>query len=90
MAERVGANHFGDIRRESREAKAKRIVQEELRSIGWSTEDLERTRKGDAEKVRIAHRVRETTTVSLEWIGKRLRMGTVNYLNNCLYLWRQG
>ena len=90
MVERVGANHFGEVRRETREAKAERIVKDELKQIGWRAKDLERSKNGCEEKVRIANRVRNETTVSLAWISQRLHMGTANYLNNRLYLWRKG
>ena len=38
-------------------AKAKRIVEEELRRLGWEEAELRRRPKGDRAKVRIARRV---------------------------------
>ncbi len=46
--------------------------------------ELERRRKGDMEKVEIAWRLRQGTTMTLKGIAGRLRMGTWTYLSNCL------
>jgi hypothetical protein len=82
---KIGPNHHGGQRREAAEEKAKRIVREELRRLGWKPADLERHRKGDLEKVRIARRLRSETTMSLKWIAACLVMGTWTYLANRLY-----
>jgi hypothetical protein len=52
--------------------------------LGWSDRELERRRKGDAEKIRIARRIRKETTMSLKWIAASLAMGTWTYVANCL------
>ena len=88
--EGLGQNHFGPERAQSQAEKAERIVQEELRCRGWKEDDLGRCKKGDLAKVRMAQRLREETLVTLAWIVKRLKMGSVAYLNNRLYLLRQG
>lgn len=88
MVERIGVKNYGDIRRETREVKAERIVEEELARIGWEAGDLKTSKKGAVEKVRIAGRLRSETTVTLAWICQKLCMGSVHYLNNRLYLWR--
>ena len=46
-----------------------------LRQAGWKEGELEKRAKGDKAKARIAERLRGETTVSWEWIAKRLRMG---------------
>jgi hypothetical protein len=46
---------------------------------------LAQKRKGDAGKVRIARRLRRETTMTLEWIAARLRMGTKSHLVHLLY-----
>jgi hypothetical protein len=43
-------------------------------------EDLDRRRKGDAEKLRIALRLRKERTMTLAWIAQRVPMGTRGYL----------
>jgi len=83
-SERVGAQHYGADRQESGEAKAERLVREELAKRGWSEEDLKRRRKGDGGKVRIARRLRRETTMTLAWIARRLRMGVWTHVSNLL------
>jgi hypothetical protein len=84
-AERVGAGHYGTERRESGEAKANRMVGEELRRRGWKEADLPGLRKGDKFKVRLARRLRGETTMSLKWIARRLHMGSWTYVSNLLH-----
>jgi hypothetical protein len=84
VQEKVGPNHYGRERGEAAESKAKRIVQEELTRLGWSEGELQRRRKGDVEKIRIARRIRRETTMSLKWIAASLAMGTWTYVANCL------
>jgi hypothetical protein len=85
MAEKAGASHYGEELRESAQEKAQRIVDEEMRKLGWAEADLERNRKGDRRKVRIARRLRQETTMTLKWIADRLRMGTWTHVANRLY-----
>jgi hypothetical protein len=60
----------------------------ELEKRGWTAEDLETRRKGDAEKLKMARRLRAQTTMTLAWIAQRLRMGTKTHLAHLLY-WRK-
>lgn len=87
---RMGPEHYGVERRESQEEQAERVMQEELRRRKWREEELARRRKGDAEKIKIAQRLRTETLVSVAWIARRLQMGSVSYVNNRLYLMRKG
>ena len=80
-----GAWHFGEELNESAEAKAERIVREELERRKWNAEDLAHRRKGDREKVAVALRLRQETTMTLAWIAARLHMGTKTYLAHLLY-----
>jgi hypothetical protein len=80
----VGAQHYGAERQESGEAKAERLVREELAKLGWAEEQLVHRRKGDAEKVRIARRLRAETTMTLAWMAQRLRMGVWTHVSNLL------
>jgi putative transposase len=84
MAKKMGRNHGGGERQETAEAQAERIVVEELRRRKWGPSELERRRKGDQEKVRIARRLRMETTMTLNWIAQRLKMGTDGHVANCL------
>jgi len=85
VSEKAGAEHFGQEIRESAEAKAERMVLEELKKLGWRREELGKRRKGDAEKVRIALRLRKETTMTSAWIAQRLEMGTKTHLSHLLY-----
>lgn len=89
MTERLGAEHYGAERSETAEAKAERIVREELRRRKWQESHLAKLAKGDPAKVFIAARLREETLVTVKWIAARLCMGTFSYVNNRLYRWRK-
>ena len=84
MRERRGANHYGEECRESAEAKAERIVAEELRGRGWSEAELGERAKGDPGKVAVAARLRRETTMTLKWVAQRLAMGSWSHVSNLL------
>src|SRR5207249_7686282 len=84
MDSRMGGEHYGPERQESAQAKAERIVAEELRRAGWTAKTLEHQPKGDPTKVKIAQRLRQETTMTLAWIAERLRMGTKTHLAHLL------
>jgi hypothetical protein len=46
--------------------------------------DLERRRRGEAERLQLARRPRRERTLSLNWIVKRLSMGAAGELANLL------
>ena len=85
VSAKAGPQHYGAEVTESAEAKAEGIVAEELAQRQWKTEDLAAMRKGDAEKVAIARRLRRETTMTLAWIAARLRMGSKTHLAHLLY-----
>ena len=85
MMGKVGGEHYGSERQESSEAKAERIVRDELKRRRWTEKTLSENRKGDGEKLAMAERLRQETTMTLEWIATRLRMGTKTHLNHLLY-----
>jgi len=87
MSEQAGAEHYGPEIGESGQAKAERLIGEELRRARWTEADLGRRRKGDGRKLRIALRLRRETTMTLSWIAQRLQMGTKTHLSHLLY-WR--
>ena len=73
-----------EIRRETAEAKARRVLGEELDKLGWTEADLVRQAKGDVRKVHIARRLRSETAVTLKWIAQNLHMGVWTYVSNQL------
>src|SRR5438034_4420859 len=83
MDRRMGAEHYGQERQESAQAKAERIVAEELKRAGWMEKTLGQKPKGDPKKVKIAQRLRQETTMTLAWIAERLRMGTKRIWSIC-------
>ena len=76
MGEHAGANHYGEEVRESAEAKAEGMVEEELRRRGWSEVELREGAKGDQGKVAMAVRLRRETPMTLKWVAERLAMGS--------------
>jgi len=85
MREPMGSKDYGGAeRQESDEAKAERILAEELKRRKWDRKALQARRKGDKEKVKVARRLRRETTMTLAWIAQRLAMGAAGYLAQCL------
>jgi putative transposase len=80
-AERAGASHYGSDRFESGEERARRMIAQEVRRLGWAESELARRRKGDRHKVALARRLRAETTMSLAWIAERLQMGSWSYVS---------
>jgi REP element-mobilizing transposase RayT len=80
VSELASPRHAGEEIRESAFAKAERVAQEELTALGWTAQDLQGRRKGDAHKVRIAARLRRETTMTLDWIAARLSMGAATHV----------
>src|SRR5207247_581989 len=85
MSKRLGAEHYGEERAETEEAKAQRIIAEELTRRKWNGTELQRRPKGAAEKVAVAARLRSETTMTVGWIAARLCMGSRGYLKHLLY-----
>jgi hypothetical protein len=56
-----------------------------LRAAHLREKDLEGLPKGAPEKLKVAQRLREETTMTLEWIAERLWMGTAGHLSHLLY-----
>ena len=75
--------HSGEEIQQSMQAKAERIIREELQALGWEVEDLRDRRKGDPGKIKIARRLRRETTMTLAWIGEKLNMGAPGHVS-CL------
>jgi putative transposase len=75
-------NHGGVEKRESAEARAAKLLAEELKRRGWKREQLKTRRKGDREKAKIAKRLREETTMTWEWIAEQVVMGARGHAAN--------
>jgi hypothetical protein len=89
MEGKLGEHHAGELKRESAEFKAERIIQEELKRLRWNAGELGRRLKSDPAKLAIAARLRRETTLSLPWIAARLQAGTWKSLNAKLHRWRK-
>jgi hypothetical protein len=72
------------MRLEVAQAKAERIIGEELRRLGWQEAELASRRKRDPEKLEIAVRLRKETTLSVKEIAARLQLGTPASASVCL------
>ena len=86
MEPRLGEHHSGQLRRESAEARAERIIAEELKRAAWKEADLGEHPKTHPIKLAMAERLRRETTLTIRQIALRLRMGSWKSLNNKLYL----
>jgi hypothetical protein len=76
MEGQLGEAHAGELRRESAEVRAERIIAEELRRLGWSEAELVERRKSDPAKLALAARLRRETTLTVGRIAHRLHLGT--------------
>jgi putative transposase len=81
----LGQHHAGELRLETAQAKAERLVAEELGRLGWSAEDLVRRPKNDPDKLAIAVRLRRETTLTIKAITARVHLGTYNTANARLH-----
>jgi hypothetical protein len=72
-------------RRETAEAKAERLIAEELEQRNWTAKDLELRRKNDPGKLAIGVRLRRETTLSIKAIAARVYLGTFNTANANLH-----
>lgn len=82
--EHLEGTHYGAERQEAQEAKAHRLLREEMGRLGWNQGVLRKTSKGDERKVRIAARLRKETTMSLKWVAEQLEMGSWTYVSDLL------
>ena len=68
---KLGPHHSGELKRETAEARAERIIREELKRLKWRKGELFPRPKSDLTKVAIAARLRRETTLPLPWIAAR-------------------
>jgi len=72
----VGQHHFGELRLETAQAEAERIISEKPVRLGWQPAELAPRRKHDTAKLEIAARLRRETTLSVKQIATRFHFGT--------------
>ena len=53
-------------------------------ALGWRLAELEQRRKGDAQKIQVAQRLRSEPTMVWSWIAAQLHMGAAVYAANHL------
>ena len=75
IEQKRGKQHYGEELRESDGEKAERLVGEMLRKSGWTEAELKKRRKGDRKKTQMAAGLRAQTTMTWDWIARRLVMG---------------
>jgi hypothetical protein len=85
----LGEHHSGQLKRESAEAKAERIIEEELRRLKWSSADLKLRLKSHPAKLQIASRQRGETTLPIRWVAERLNLGTWKSATTRLHTWKR-
>ena len=76
IAGQLGEHHAGELRRESAQAKADRIIDEALQLQGWARADLEQRNRSAPEKLELAARLRRETTLTIKEIAQRLHLGS--------------
>jgi len=87
MEGKLGESHSGEQRLETAQAKAERIIREELSRLGWEEKELATRRKSDPEKLAIAGRLRKETTLTIKKIAERIHLGTSRSANVRLHEW---
>jgi hypothetical protein len=87
MDGQMGEHHSGELRRETAEMKAERIIAAELKGLGWHARDLASRRKSDPDKLAMKIQLRQQTTLSIKWIADRLHLGTSKGANTNLHHW---
>jgi hypothetical protein len=75
MEEKLGEPHAGKLKREGAEARAERVIREELTRSRWTENDLKEKPKSDPAKLALAARLRQETNLTLRRVAARLRLG---------------
>jgi len=89
MEGKLGEHHSGELRCESEQARAERIISEELKRRRWKEQDLVERAKSDPEKMAMAARLRRETTLTIPLIAKRLNMGSWKSFSAKLHQWNK-
>jgi hypothetical protein len=90
MEDRLGDHHSGELRRETADVKAQRIVAEELVRLDLDEGQLAALRKSDPAKLAIAARLRRETTLTIKAIAQRVGLGSSKSANAKLHNWMKG
>ncbi len=77
-------SHHAATRRETREEKARRLLNEGLDKLGWTGAELAQRAEGEARKIRMARRLRAETAATLKWIAAEWHTGTWAHVANRL------
>ena len=85
MEGKLGESHSGELHRETAEQRANRIIAEELSRRGWTESDLAARRRSDPDKLAIAVRLRNETTLPVKWIAARVQIGTAKGAKSVLH-----
>lgn len=85
MEKGLGRNHAGELRLGTAQAKAERILAEDLGRLGWSEEGLASRAKNDPDKLAIRVRLRRGTTLSIKAIALCVHLGSHNTANARLH-----
>ena len=75
MEGQLGESHTGELRRETAEQRANRIIVEELAHRGWQESEWATGRRSEPGKLAIAARLRSGTTLPIKWIAGRVQIG---------------
>ena len=89
MEGKLGEHHAGELKRESAEVKAERIIREELARLRWTADDLREKPKSDPAKLALAARLRRETTLTLPWVAARLSLGNWKSASAKLHRWKK-
>jgi hypothetical protein len=89
MERKPGDHHSGELKRESMEANAERIIAADLNRLHRTECDLEQGAKSAPEKLPPAARLRREIILTRPWISARLPMGAWKSLNSKLHRWRK-
>ena len=80
-------DHPEKMRLESAEAKADRLIVEELARVRWTEDDLAAHRKRDPSKMAMAARLRRETTLTVRRIAEKLQLGRPEGARANLHRW---
>jgi REP element-mobilizing transposase RayT len=83
----LGPNHAGHMRRQADQARAAGIIERELKRLRWSQADLSHRAKNDPGKLALASCLRRETTLTVQEIADRLRMGSRKSVAPKLHAW---
>ena len=89
MEPHLGEHNSARLRHQSAQAKAERLITEELGRRKWQEKMLQEQAKSHPVKLELAARLRRETTLTIREIATRLHMGSWKSLNNKLYLARK-